>query len=148
MGLDQWLMAKTKANVEKKPATGACSGLFGCVPTIVAEDIELCYIRKGYDQAQLLNIYGKRSKDPEDYTWHYSKEDIKDMLKEARRILKTHKFHREDGNDETYDDHLFSSDTYTWLSKTKWKDLIKGLKQALDILKVDPDADIYYHEWF
>lgn len=150
MGLDAWLMAKTKAKekTDENSATSVCSGLFGIIPTAVSDAIELCYLRKGYDQRQLLWDYGTKEKGEEEFTWHYTKQDIEEMLDLANHIVKTHKFDKEDENDETTDDPKFESDTYTWLSKRKWKALIKGLKEALKILKEDPEADIYYHEWF
>ena len=150
MGLDVWLMVKTKARqtTDRNSATGVCSGLFGCVPTTVTGAIELCYLRNGYDQKQLLCSYGtKRDGDDED-TLHYNKEDITGMLKEAKRILRTHRFDKEDGNDLTYDDPCFKSFQYTWISKSKWKNLVKGLEEALKILKEDTEADIYYHDWY
>ena len=150
MGLDAWLMAKTKTeeSTDENSATGACSGLFGIIPTAVADAVELCYLRKGYDQQQLLHEYGNPSDDDEDFTWHYNKSDLEMMLEEATRILTTHKFDEEDGYDLTEDDPKFTSDFGTFISKTKWEKLIAGLKKALEIINKDPDADIYYHEWF
>ena len=151
MGLDAWLMAKTKArqNTDENSATGACSGLFGIIPTAVADAVELCYLRKGYDQSQLLCECGTCSSDGSDdgFTWHFTKSDIEWLLEEARHILATHRFNA-DGEDLTDDDPRFTSDNYTWMSKSKWEDLIKGLEEAKSILEEDPEADIYYHEWF
>jgi hypothetical protein len=84
----------------------------------------------------------------EDYTVHLTKEDVDKLLEEAQRILSTHTFDEEDENDITEDDDGFSSEYYTWMSKSKWEDLIKGLEEAKSILEEDPEADIYYHEWF
>lgn len=150
MGLDAWLMAKTKARqkTEDNSATGVCSGIFGIVPTAVTDAVELCYLRKAYDQRQLLWSYGHKEADEDDFTWHYSKQDIESMLEEARHILFTHEFDEEDENDLTEDDPKFESEEWTWMSKTKWEDLIKGLEEAKSILEEDSDADIYYHEWF
>lgn len=149
MGLDAWLMAKTKArqNTDENSATGACSGLFGIIPTAVADAVELCYLRKGYDQQQLIYdiISGGEY---EDYTVHLTKENVDKLLEEAQRILSTHTFDEEDESDLTEDDPEFESDSYTWRSKSKWQDLIKGLEEAKNILEEDPTADIYYHEWF
>ena len=152
MGLDAWLMAKTKARqiTDKNSATGVCSGIFGIVPTVVSKDIELCYLRKAYDQRQLLYSCGFTKDKDEEYTWHFTKADLRAMLKEARRILSTHDFDSDDEGDitPTEKDPNFISESYTFSSKTKWKNLINGLKEALEILKEDQEADIYYHEWF
>lgn len=149
MGLDAWLMAKTKArqNTDENSATGVCSGLFGIIPTAVSDAVELCYLRKGYDQQQLIWDMASGERD-EDYTVHLTKEDVDKLLEEAQRILSTHTFDEEDENDITEDDDGFSSEYYTWMSKSKWEDLIKGLEEAKSILEEDPEADIYYHEWF
>ena len=149
MGLDAWLMAKTKARAttDENSATGVCSGLFGIIPTTVSDAVELCYLRKGYDQQQLIWDTASGERD-EDCTVHLTKEDVDTLLEKARRILETHDFDEEDGNDTTDDDGEFSSEYYTWMSKDKWQDLIKGLEEAKSILEEDPEADIYYHEWF
>ena len=150
MGLDAWLMAKTKTKdvTAENAATGVCSGIFGIIPTAVADAVELCYLRKGYDQGQLLYAYGHKEDGDEEYTWHYTKEDIENMLETATHVLTTHKFDEEDENDLTNDDPKFESEEYTWMSRTKWENLIKGLDAALKILTLDPEADIYYHIWF
>ena len=150
MGLDAWLMAKTKArqNTDENSATGVCSGIFGIIPTAVADAVELCYLRKGYDQQQLIWDITSGERDEEDCTVHLTEADVDRLLEEAQRILSTHTFNEEDGNDTTEDDPEFIPDSYTWMSKNKWEDLIKGLEEAKSILEDDPDADIYYHEWF
>ena len=149
MGLDAWLMAKTKARAaaDENSATGVCGGLFGIIPTTVSDAIELCYLRKGYDQQQLIwdTVSGERD---EGCTVHLTKEDVDKLLEKARRILETHDFDEEDGNDTTEDDPEFIPDSYTWMSKDKWQDLIKGLEEAKSVLEEDQEADIYYHEWF
>ena len=149
MGLDAWLMAKTKARqtTDENSATGVCSGIFGVIPTAVSDAVELCYLRKGYDQQQLIWDTASGERD-EDYTVHLTKEDVDRLLEKARRILEAHTFDEEDGNDTTEDDPEFIPDSYTWMSKDKWKDLIKGLEEAKSVLEEDQEADIYYHEWF
>ena len=149
MGLDAWLMAKTKARAatDENSATGVCSGIFGIVPTAVSDAVELCYLRKGYDQQQLIcETVGEET--DENYTIHFREEDVDRLLEKARRILETHDFDEEDGNDITEDDREFSSECFTWMSESKWKDLIKGLEEAKSVLEEDQEADIYYHEWF
>jgi hypothetical protein len=146
MGMDQWIMAKTTKR-EAKPATGVCSGIFGIVPSAVAEDIELGYIRKGYDQNQLIWETARGKRDEDTGNLYLSAEDIADILEEAARILAEHKFSEDDEYDETDDDPKFRSWEGTWLSKRKWGELIKSLKEAQAILAEDPDAVIYYHMW-
>lgn len=148
MGLDQYLIAKTKTR-ENKPEehTGACGGLFDIIPTTVLDHIEIGYWRKAYDQGQLIESIVSHGKD-EHGNILIMAEEIDKINKEARRILRTHKFNREDGNDETLDDPNFRSRYYTWMSKRKWKDTIKFFREAKKIMKEDPEAEIYYHEWY
>ena len=105
------------------------------------------YLRKGYDQQQIIWDTASGERD-EDYMVHLTKEDVDRLLEKARRILETHDFDEEDGNDTTEDDGEFSSEYYTWMSESKWRDLIKGLEEAKSVLEEDPEADIDYHEWF
>ena len=145
MGLDQWLMAKTKIKVTDEH-TSVCSGMFGIIPKTVAEKQEIGYWRKGYDQDQLINFMVAAPQDEEGNV-PITAEEVDDILEEARRILKEHKFD-EDGYDETDDDPKFESETATWMSKSKWEDTIKFFEKAKEILQKDPDAKIYYHIWY
>ena len=145
MGLDQWLIAKTKLEISNDH-TGVCSGLFGMVPTTVAEKQEIGYWRKGYDQDQLIYSIVAAHQDEEGNV-PITAEEVDDILEEARRILKEHKFD-EDGYDETDDDPRFESETATWLSKDKWENTVKFFEKAKEILQQDPEAKIYYHIWY
>ena len=145
MGLDQWLMAKTKIKVTDEH-TSVCSGMFGIIPKTVAEKQEIGYWRKGYDQDQLINFMVAAPQDEEGNV-PITAEEVDDILEEARRILKEHKFD-EDGYDITDDDPKFESEMDTWMSKSKWEDTVKFFEKAKEILKQDPDAKIYYHVWY
>lgn len=144
MGMDQWLMAKTTARAPKG-VTGVCSGVFGMVPTAVADDVELCYLRKGYDQHMIICDLTSAPED-EHGNIYITKDELLDIMAEAKRILAEHKFSEDDEYDETYDDPKFDPQG-TWMAKTKWQNLIKGIEDGLKILEEDPDAKIYYHMW-
>ena len=146
MGMDQWIMAKTSKR-EANPATGVCSGIFGIVPSAVAEDIELGYIRNGYDQDQLIWETARGTRDEDTGNLYLTAEDVSDILEEAIRILAEHEFSEDGGYDETDDDPKFRSELGTWLSARKWGELINALKEAKSILAEAPAAVIYYHMW-
>lgn len=150
MGLDQWLTAKTNKKItEENNHTGVCSGLFGIVPKAVADNFEIGYWRKAYDQGQLIEDLCNGDHLPgENYNMIISKDDVDNILKEARRILNEHSFDPEDGNDLTEDDPKFQSEEYTWKSKDKWKDTITFFERAKAIYEEDPEAQIIYHFWF
>jgi len=136
MGLDMYLRAKTNVR-EYKGSTGACSGLFPIAPDDKGM-VEIGYWRKAYDQRKL--IYDYMGTENADGHYLITKENVDNILKEAKEILKTHRFD-EDGYDLTEDyDNTFNS-------KNKWKDTIKFFKEAKKIYKEDPNAEIYYLEW-
>lgn len=141
MGMDAWIMAKTKCR-EHTNITGVCSGLFGIIPTVIADDIELGYIRKGYDQNNLINDITLGKFDNND-NLYLSKDDCKNILEETQRILKEHTFN-EDGYDIS-DDYTYNDSTF--MSKQKYEELQKAMTMALEILNIDPDTRIYYHIW-
>ena len=147
MGLDQWLTAKTKLKIASDDHTGVCSGLFGIVPKSVAEQQELGYWRKAYDQDQLITYIAAHEFD-DDWNLLLSADEIDEIISEAKRILAEHEFDEEDGNDSTDDDMRFDSQEWTWMSKQKWEDTIKFFEKAKEILALDPEAQIYYHIWF
>lgn len=148
MGLDQWLIAKTtKRENKEENHTSVCGGLFGIIPTTVVDKVEIGYWRKAYDQQQLIyNIASKPENDEGNML--ITREEVDQILAEAKRILETHKFDEEDGNDLTDDDPAFSSEEYTWLSKRKWEDTVKFFTEAKKIYEEDPDAEIFYHIWY
>lgn len=153
MGLDQWLYVKTKLKVEDKGNTGVCSSLFPLVPSEANDKIEIGYWRKAYDQDQLINqlassVYPKDEKGETIYSLNLTKEDVENILQESKRILKEHSFDPDDEDDLTCDDPKFDSETYTWMSKTKWENTIKFFEEAKRILEEDPEAEIIYHIWF
>ena len=146
MGLDQWLIAKMEKKPEDGKHTGVCSGLFGVIPTAIADSVELGYWRNAYDQNQLI-LDTVSAREDEKGNILVTPEEIDEILEEARRILKEHKFDNE-GYDTTDDDLRFKSFEGTWLSKDKWEDTIKFFEKAKEILQKDPDAKIYYHIWY
>lgn len=146
MGLDQWLMAKTKTE-KGGNATGVCSGVFGIVPARLKDDLELCYLRKGYDQEKLILEVCAEPFCGDGSTIEITASDIDTLLAEANRIVSEHTFD-DAGYDVTGDDPKFESDYATWMSDSKWKDLIDGLSKAKELLRKDPTATIYYTEWY
>lgn len=133
MGLDMYLRARTNVR-EYKGATGACNGLFGIAP----EDddmVEIGYWRKAYDQRKLIEKYGEET----EYGIYLSLDNVKNILDDAKNILKTHTFN------EFGDDISIQSDTY--YCEEKWKDTIKFFEEAEKIYNEDPNAKIYYLAW-
>ena len=136
MGLDMYLRAKTNKR-EYKGSTGACSGLFPIAPDDNGM-VEIGYWRKAYEQQSL--IYEHMETENIDGHHLITKENVDNILNEAKEILKTHKFDK-DGYDLTEE----YADTFN--SKNKWKDTIKFFEEAQKIYKEDPSAEIYYLEW-
>lgn len=147
MGLDQWLIAKMTKKPETDEHTGVCGGLFGIIPTTVADNVEIGYWRKAYDQDKLICDVAAGKTD-EEGNLPITANEVDEIIEEAQRILKKHKFDKEDGYDLTRDDMRFESDEETFMSKEKWKDTIKFFKKAKKILKEDPEAKIFYHVWY
>jgi len=140
MGLDMYLRAKTT----KRPyggATGACGGLFNLAP----EDdgmTEIGYWRKAYDQQALIcdTIKSYTPADDNCVDFIITPKEIDVILTKANKALKSIEFDEEGGKAD--------SDSYTWNSKNKWEDTIKFFEEAKKILEEDPEAEIYYCQWY
>lgn len=149
MGLDMWLRAKSKTNAEGTEQTGVCSGIFGMVPASdESHNIELGYWRKAEDQLEVildnLESYRHRNNDDgccEDYL--VTKEEVEDILAEAKNILATHSFD-EDGYDISEDYDGFG----TWNSEVKWEDTIEFFTKAKELYETDPEAEVYFCMWY
>ncbi len=149
MGLDMWLRAKSKTNTEGTEHTGVCSGIFGMVPVSdESHNIELGYWRKANDQLEVildnLKSYRHRNNDDgccEDYL--VTKEEVEDILAEAKNILATHSFD-EEGYDISEDYDGFG----TWNSEAKWEDTIDFFTKAKELYETDPDAEVYFCMWY
>lgn len=144
MGLDQWIMAKTKSLPRKDP-TGVCSGIFNLIPSSIDGDIELCYLRKAYDQDNLIfRICGFGAYcggDSEDVDRRFTLPQINEIITETKRILETHEF-----DTEGYD--LTESEELTFMSKTKYETLLDAMEKARKLLEEDPEAIVYYETWW
>ena len=128
MGLDMYLLSKSKDNV-KKACTGACGGLFPL--TIATEDntIEIGYWRKNYRLAEELSsmLFDGEEEDncvPKPLT----EEQIEHIIKFAKYELEF----------KDYDDGWYCDDDWTYTIKT-FKDALKRLKQGETIL---------YEQWY
>jgi len=143
MGMDSWLYAKTKLKIDTKD-TGVCSGLF---PITVEHNglVEIGYWRKAYDQHKLICDIASGTNNDEGRLL-ITKDEVDMILQEAKRIFTTHRFD-DDGYDLTDDDPAFESDWGTWMSNSKWAELIRVFTDAKQILDEDPDAEIYYCMW-
>lgn len=140
MGLDQWLYAKTTKR-ELNDYTGICNGLFGMIPAASTGMVEIGYWRKAYDQDFVICKNTKLLEDEQGRIL-ITREEVDKILSSAKLILNTHEFEEESGED------LTSSPRSTWQSKRKWEDTIKFFTEAKQILKDDPDAEIYYYTWY
>lgn len=112
MGLDMWLKAKTKIDLNTQN-TGVCSGWFNIF--LKGEGLqEIGYWRKAYDQMELIydNVSGHEEIDENDYLV-ISKEEVDTILEEAKKIYTTHKFDEEgyDITDEDYKGRIIYGNT-------------------------------------
>ena len=127
MGLDQYLRAKTKS-VEQKSSRGACGGLFPIAPADKGT-IEIGYWRKAYAVSdylrQILEIYDDFNL--EDKEVPYNK--VLEIIDYANKKLERNKF------DSEYE-------------RADWQNTVEAFTKAKEILANDPDAEIYYMEWY
>ena len=127
MGLDQYLKARTKT-VEHKSCRGACGGLFPLAPADNGTT-EIGYWRKAYDVSdylrQVLEIYDDFNL--EDKEISYNK--VVEIIDYANEQLERNKFESE-------------------YERTDWRDVVTAFTKAKEILENDPDAEIYYMEWY
>lgn len=127
MGLDQYLRAKTKS-VKQKSSRGACDGLFPIAPANKGTT-EIGYWRKAYDVSdylrQVLEIYDDFNL--EDKEISYNK--VVEIIDYANEKLERDKF------DSEYE-------------KADWQNVVSAFTKAKRILDNDPDAQIYYMEWY
>lgn len=127
MGLDQYLRARTKL-VEQKPSRGACDGVFPIGPANKSTT-EIGYWRKAYDVSdylrQVLEIYDDFNL--EDKEISYNK--VVEIIDYANEKLERDKFESE-------------------YERADWQDVLTAFTMAKWILDNDPDARIYYMEWY
>ena len=127
MGLDQYLRAKPKS-VKQKSSRGACDGLFPIAPANKGTT-EIGYWRKAYDVSdylrQVLEIYDDFNL--EDKEISYNK--VVEIIDYANEKLERNKF------DSEYE-------------KADWQNVVSAFTTAKRILENDPDAQIYYMEWY
>ena len=127
MGLDQYLRARTNT-IEQKSSRGACGGLFPLAPKDNGKT-EIGYWRKAYDVSdylrQVLEIYDDFNlKDKE---IPYNK--VNEIIGYANEQLERNKF--ENGYE-----------------RADWQDVVTAFTKAKEILENDPNAEIYYMEWY
>lgn len=127
MGLDQYLRARTKT-VKQKHATGACGGLFPIAPKDRGTT-EIGYWRKAYSVSSylrnVLDIDDDFNLDDKEISY----EQVVDILTYAQTIVAEKDF------DNKYDE-------------ADWLDVVDYFSTAKEILENDPDAQIYYMEWY
>lgn len=127
MGLDQYLRARTKT-VEQKSATGACVGLFPLAPKDNGTT-EIGYWRKAYAVSDYLrnelDIDGTFNLEDKEISY----EQVLDILTYAQNVISEKDF----------------SDAY---EESDWLDVVDAFTTAKEILENDPDAQIYYMEWY
>ena len=127
MGLDQYLRAKTKS-VKQKSSRGACDGLFPIAPANKGTT-EIGYWRKAYDVSdylrQVLEIYDDFNL--EDKEISYNK--VVEIIDYANEQLERNKIE-------------------IGYERVDWQDVVTAFTKAKQILDNDPDAEIYYMEWY
>lgn len=127
MGLDQYLRAKTNS-IQHKSSRGACNGLFFIAPSDNGTT-EIGYWRKAYAVSDYLRQVLEIDND-------FNLEDKEISYDKVLEIL--------DYANETLEEKSFK-DEYEMLD---WQDTIKAFTKAKQILETDPDAEIYYMEWY
>ena len=127
MGLDQYLRAKTNS-IQHKSSRGACNGLFSIAPSD-NETTEIGYWRKAYAVSDYLRQALEIDND-------FNLEDKAISYDKVLEIL--------DYANETLEQKSFK-DEYEMLD---WQDTVKAFTKAKQILETDPDAEIYYMEWY
>ena len=127
MGLDQYLRAKTNS-IQHKSSRGACNGLFFIAPADNGTT-EIGYWRKAYAVSDYLRQVLEIDND-------FNLEDKEISYDKVLEIL--------DYANETLEKKSFK-DEYEMLD---WQDTIKAFTKAKQILETDPDAKIYYMEWY
>ena len=127
MGLDQYLRARTKT-VAQKPSRGAFDGLFPIAPAS-KDTTEIGYWRKAYDVSDYLrNVLEVDDEfNLEDKEISYDK--VLEILDYANDKI--------DSNDFEYEYEL-----------RDWQKVVTAFTKAKEILENDPDAEIYYLEWY
>ena len=127
MGLDQYLRAKTNS-IQHKSSRGACNGLFFIAPADNGTT-EIGYWRKAYAVSDYLRQVLEIDND-------FNLEDKEIFYDKVLEIL--------DYANETLEQKSFK-DEYEMLD---WQDTVKAFTKAKQILETDPDAEIYYMEWY
>ena len=127
MGLDQYLRAKTNS-IQHKSSRGACNGLFFIAPADNGTT-EIGYWRKAYAVSDYLRQVLEIDND-------FNLEDKAISYDKVLEIL--------DYANETLEQKSFK-DEYEMLD---WQDTVKAFTKAKQILETDPDAEIYYMEWY
>lgn len=127
MGLDQYLRAKTNT-VEQKSSRGACGGFFPIAPKDNGTT-EIGYWRKAYAVSDylrdLLYINGEFNLEDEPIDYY----EVLEVIDHATALL------QEDEFDNPYE-------------KADWEDVKTAFTKAKEILENDPDAEIFYMEWY
>lgn len=127
MGLDQYLRAKTNS-IQHKSSRGACNGLFPIAPSDNGTT-EIGYWRKAYAVSDYIRQVLEIDND-------FNLEDKEISYDKVLEIL--------DYANETLEQKSFK-DEYEMLD---WQDTVKAFTKAKQILETDPDAEIYYMEWY
>lgn len=127
MGLDQYLRAKTNT-VKHTPSRGACGGLFPLAPADNGTT-EIGYWRKAYSVSDylrdVLDIDGEFNLEDKDISY----EQVIDILTYAQNVV----------SEKDFEDEYEEAD---------WLDVVEYFTKAKDILENDPDAQIFYLEWY
>lgn len=127
MGLDQYLKARTKT-VKQKHATGACGGLFPIAPKDRGTT-EIGYWRKAYSVSSylrnVLDIDDDFNLDDKEISYN----QVLEILDYATTLIREKDFQNQ-------------------YEEADWLDVITAFTAAKKILENDPDAQIYYMEWY
>ena len=127
MGLDQYLRART-TTLETKRSRGACDGLFPIAPSDNGTT-EIGYWRKAYSVSDFL-------RQTLDINGDFNLEDAEINYDTVLSIL---------SYAEEYIECKHYKDEY---EKYDWENTVMAFTKAKEILENDPDAQIFYMEWY
>ena len=127
MGLDQYLRART-TTLASKQSRGACDGLFPIAPKDNGTT-EIGYWRKAYTVSdylrEILDIHDDFNLEDKEI----DRDHVLQVLSHAETVLK----------EKAYEDEFEQYD---------WETTVKAFRKAKKILDSDPDAQIFYMEWY
>lgn len=129
MGLDMYLLSKSKKHPKTNKITGACNGLFSLTISVEDNTVEIGYWRKNYRLAdKITNMLFTAGEDDNCVKKEMSENQIQEIIEFAKDEL----------NEKDYDNGWYSDDEWT-RTITIFKNALKRYKNGEHIL---------YEQWY